>query len=277
MVLIACMAYCANKPPLFYYTTSLSYADALLSYNESYSFIKLFLRKSNYNQGRSGVVSIDAYHGYFASQSLKVQGGINQTFALNDNQSSVSIYIMPALTLFAVPALAACLYSFNTMRSIDTGQMDLNAVYGEHGVKDNIGWEVVFWFLVWMQHFVIQMVLCSPVSLQAAAGNSGALTLCLLLFCTLAVNQEGDSASRRFEGPVFIALCLLYFSILSQSKVVVSSEFTYLIWFANLICDSLLLFGHLADNPTQIHTVMNCRWVYVVATCWVNVVLYIAY
>lgn len=276
IVLIICMGYYTEKKPLFYYSTSISYADAIKSYNTSNHFLKLFYY-SGYSHQLTGVVPVDVYYNYFQEKNEKIAAAVNSTYQNNNNHSQIQLFILPTFVLFVLPSFIACLYSFNTMRTIDCGQMSLGTSYGDHGVKENLGWEVVFWVLVWCQHVVVQLVLGTPINIFLVVGLASQVSVLLMLFCTVAVNGESDSASRRFEGPFFILICLTYFIMVQHSKVLLGLQFTYLLWFTHVLCDVTLLFGHLADNPVQVETVLNCRWAYVILTCWVNVVLYIAF
>lgn len=276
IVLIISMGYYTEKKPLFYYSTSVSYADAMQSYNTSNHFMKLYFY-NGYLQERTGVVSVDVYYNYFQHKSDKITAAVNSTYQNNNNHSRIQLFIMPVFVLFALPSFIACLYSFHTMRTVDCGQMTIGTTYGDHGVKENLGWEVVFWVFVWTQHVVVQLVLGTPINIFLVAGLASHISVLLMLFCTVAVNGESDSASRRFEGPFFILICLTYFIVVQNSKILLGLQFTYLIWFTHILCDVALVFGHLADNPVQMETVLNCRWAYVILTCWVNVVLYIAF
>eukprot|EP00961_Rhodomonas_salina_P012824 172772-Rhodomonas_salina.4 len=203
--------------------------------------------------------------------------GVNITFALNPPESRVRITVLVSFVLFAFPSFIGCLYSFNTIRLIDNHDVQIDSPYGEHGVKESIVWEFTFWLFCWLQHSVVQFVLASPADTLYVFGTSFFITVMLLVFCTLFVNQEGDSVSRRFEGPVFIMLSLAYLLVVVQSHIILSKQFTYIMWMTHIASDGMLVFGHIWDKNVLLQTVMNCRWVYVLMACWFNIVLYLAY
>jgi membrane-associated HD superfamily phosphohydrolase len=175
------------------------------------------------------------------------------------------------------PAFLACMYTFSSVRLVDSGQICTDAVYGDHGVKDSIMWEVSFWTFVCLQHAVVQCVLSSPTDVLYVAGTSFTVTVLLLAFCVIAVNSSADSPSRRFEGPVFILISLTYLVIVSETKIVLGRQFTFMMWFTHIALNCMLVMGHLWDNPVTCQTILNCRWTYVIASCWFNVCLYVAY
>lgn len=267
-MLIALM-YAPVKRPLFLYTTEVSERDALFSYNAS-GFTMWFSR-DEYREA-AGV------NPYIAAAAPLARGPSPPSSArLNSPFSRAHVYVCVTFALFMFPAFLACVYSFSSVRLVDSGQISPDAAYGDHGVKDSIMWEVTFWLLVFLQHAVVQCVLCSPVDAVYVAGTSFTVTVLLLAFCVLAANATADAPSRRFEGPVFILIAFAYFLIVSGSKVVLGRQFTFMMWFAHIAIHCLLVMGHLYDNPVTCQTVLNCRWTYVIMSCWFNVCLYVAY
>lgn len=267
------LVYVPEKRPLFLYSTSLSYLDALSSYNQS-SYTMWFA----HDDARTST-AVNPYLANLGDSSIASShpAVISHTNRAASHFSTTYIMVVVAFALFMVPSFLGAVFCFMSTRLTDSGEVSLDALYGEHGVKNAIGWEVCFWTLVCAQHAVVQCVLCSPVHVVAVIGTSFALTVLLLAFCVLAVNAEGDSPSRRFEGPVFILVCLLYLFVVTQTKVVVSRQFTFLLWFLHVATNALLVFGHLAETPVSCTTVFNCRWTYVVISCWFNIGLYVAY
>jgi hypothetical protein len=65
--------------------------------------------------------------------------------------------------------------------------------------------------------------------------------------------------------------------MITQTKIVVTPQFTFMAWFTFIAINSLLLMGHLWDNPVLCQTVLNCRWTYIIMCSWLNICLYIAY
>ena len=224
VAIILAISYCGPKRPLFVYTTSVSYVDALSSYNET--TYTMWFRWTDYR----GNEAVNPYVAQVLKQPVatKHHGVLAHATEHNTPLSTTRIINVATFFLFMFPAFLACVYSFSSARLVDSGQVSLDAVYGEHGVKDSLMWEVTFWTLVCTQHAVAQCVLSSPVDITFVAGSSFAAAIFILAFCVIAVNQEGDSASRRFEGPVFIVLALSYLLIVSNSKVVLSQQFTFM-------------------------------------------------
>lgn len=262
------LVYCPTKRPLFLYSTSLSDVDALSAYNASAPSFTMWFRRDEFR----AAASVNPYAATVARSEVA-----RHATTLNSPFSSAYIIVVVSFALFSFPAFLGCVYTFSSVRLLDSGQMDGNTNYGEHEVKECLMWEVTFWTLVCTQHAVAQCVLCSPVDVLYVLGTSFAATVLLLVFCILAVNAEGDSASRRFEGPVFILIVLVYMLIVSQTKILLGRQFTFMMWLAHIAIHAMLVLGHLWDNPLSCGTVLNCRWTYVVASCWMNVMLYLAY
>ena len=273
LAMILVMMHVPAKRPLFVYTTSLSYLDALSSYRNS-SYTMWFSHDDT-----RGTEAVNPYLGSLQDSRVAARHPRVVQHVMNDNSpfSRTRVTVVVTFALFMFPAFLTTVFSFSSVRLVDSGQISTDAAYGEHGVKDSLMWEVTFWVIVMIQHCVAQCVLSSPADLLYVTGTSFTVTILLLAFCVLAVNAQADSPSRRFEGPVFILISLVYLLIVCQSKVVLNTQFTFMMWFAHIASNVLLVMGHLWDNPVSCETIMNCRWTYVVMTSWFNIGLYIAY
>jgi hypothetical protein len=245
VALVAAFAFRPEKRPLFVYTTSVSTTDALSMYNAS-GFTIWFRRD-----------------------------GLPASVAAE--RSTVHVMEVVSFALFMFPAFLGCIYTFSSVRLVSVGELSTEAAYGEHGIHESLSWEVSFWTLVFAQHVVAQCVLSSPADLLYVMGTSFAAMILLLCFCTLAVNTDVASPTRAFDGPVAVMLALVYVLIVYQTKTTLGEQTTFFAWFVYIALHAMLVFGHNTDNPLSCRTVLNCRWTYVVASCWANVVLYVLY
>jgi hypothetical protein len=253
--MVAALVYLPYKRPLFVYTTSLSPRDALLSRNSS-SFTMWFRRDD--------AVPYAPAYGPRAGQPAPSSAHVSEVFPF---------------ALFMLPSFVGCVHAFASARLLDAGEMGSDTPYGEHCVRDSVSWEACFWTLVCLQHAVVQCVLCSPVDSLYVAGGCFAATTLLAVFSVLASSTDAESPARSFEGPVFILLALVYLVIVSQSESALGQGGTFCTWLAHLSLNVLLVAGHLraVDSHISCRTVLNCRWAYAVANCWLNVLLYIVY
>jgi hypothetical protein len=199
----------------------------------------------------------------------------NLEFSLNPLHSTISVSLVSLFALFMTGSALALLYAFATIRIMETGQINCNSQYGEHGVLETMGWESIFWIFVCVQHVIVLTVMSSPGDTIYTVFQSSAITVLLCLFCCIGSNIAADNPAKRFEAPVLILLCMCYVLFLSNSKVVVSLHTTYVIWLIYLALDGLLAIGHTWDFPVSCQTVVNCRWTYTVLCCWANVALYL--
>ena len=264
IALTAVFASYTDKRPLFVYTSSLSHHDAMLSAN--ISNVTFFYNFDDY----------------------RLQAAVNpitphRHVVLNNPNSSIHLMVVVTFFLFMLPSLLCVLFAFTTIRMIEQGVLAEGVPYGEHALRDSLGWELVFWCFVVIQHFLVQVVMSSPVELMLAWAVAGyiAMLLCLSILCMMQLGASDEpheaSLGRRVEAPVFILLCVFYFIAVSHSKVVLSRQFTYVAWMLQILLDCLLLFGHTWDSRCFCDTVANCRWTYVLMCATFNVGLYIAF
>lgn len=241
MVCVLCIY--TRKPFIFTHTVSVSYQDAVLSFN--HSNMTLFFQDMQQSKG------LDSLH------------------------SIISVSVVNPFILFMTGSSLALFYAFTTIRVVESGQINCDTQYGEHGVVETMGWESMFWVYVAVQHAIVLTVMSSPGDMIYIVFQSAAVMILLCLFCCLGANIAADNPVKRFEAPVLILLCMCYVLFLSNSKVVISLHATYVIWMTYLTLDGLLVIGHTWDFPVACHTVMNCRWAYTVLCGWANVVLYV--
>jgi hypothetical protein len=180
-----------------------------------------------------------------------------------------------APALFMVPALLGAMHGFASARLVEAAQVTLDAPYGDHGITESLGWETGFWAFVGAQHALVQCVMCSPLDALALAGAVFALTVLLLVFCTVAANAEGGSPSHRLEFFVVMLICLLFLLMGAQTSVELDKGLA--VWTVHVLLQRMLVGGHLHDNPVTFTTVLNCRWAYTLLACCLNIVLYFVY
>lgn len=261
---ISVIMYYPDKRPLFTYTVKIS--DFGLSSAFSHNNLTLSLDDGSAYPSASNAVSNPymkaAHHARYASEQYA--------------PSHIYPYQYDYFVLFMVPSLACVVYSFMVARAVDAGSLNDTNSYGDHGWKDNLMNEAIFWFFVLVQHFVFLVVMTSPTDQYSAICFAQGVAIVLFLFCTLAVNTDEESIARRFEALIIIILCLLYISVMQSGKVVTSRQFTYLAWFGHILTNVLLLIGHLWENPVSTMTVIHSRWFYVIMGTWFNIVMYIA-
>ena len=265
IAIVSVICYYNDKPPPIVYTTYMSQHDGANIYNYSRhtSNIRFWVTHSH-----------DQPIYMVGTEDL---GATDNVDSVDVNKSTMQITQLNPFLLFVPCSLLAVFFSFLTLRVIDNGQINCNATYGEHGVSDSIGWEIMFWVYTWVQHGVVVCIMSSPADAIYITFESFVVCTLLGLFCCLNSNTSADHPSRRLESPVLILLCLCYILFISNSKTMISTHVTYLTWMIYLGMDALLIVGHTWDSVVLCETVVNCRWSYVIACGFVNVFLYAAY
>lgn len=265
---VLALLYYASSRPLFAFTEQVYDYSLAKALNESN--ITLYLEGGGYY---SGETAVNPYEAYMARHNRIHIGNVLLDSSL---RSTMTIYEVDEFLMMMIPSGLAMLFVFMSVRAIDSGQLEVNSTYGDHGVRDNMFTEVSFWGFVIVEHYVFYQVMASPVHIAMILVFSITTSVILLLFCTLAVNAESDGISRRFEGIFLITLCGFYLFAITHAKVVGSMQTTYLAWFAHIALNFVLLIGHMWDNPVLAYTVMNCRCSYAIFCCWFNILLHIA-
>jgi hypothetical protein len=265
LTVLVLLYYSASRP-LFAYTVNVYDYGLAKALNDSN--ITLYLENGGHY---SGEAAVNPYQAYISRHERL------NNMVLNPRESSTfTVYQVEEFFLLMLPSCMTMLFVFMAVRAIDSGQLDVNSTYGEHGVRDNMFSEVCFWVLVMMEHYVFYQIMASPVQLTMTLLFAVSVSVILLLFCTIAVNSDSDGISRRFEGILLIILCGLYLFATTNAKIVTSMQATYLAWFGHICLNSVLLVGHMWDNPVLAYTVMNCRCMYAILCCWFNILLHIA-
>lgn len=286
--LMSVMVMYTDKRPLFVYSTSVSYKDIVSALNRTrsaseFANITMFIeppedRKEHYNRFQP-----------YLRPATAAALGLNPTDnpyarADTENPSYSRVYLneVSAFASFGVVSVLAVGYSILTLQMLGSGNENVfcDNLYGDHGVVEVLGWESFFWAFCWMQHVCISVVLSSPSDLVYDLLSSFAVTVLLALFCyigSMASSENGLGAARRFEMPVVLLLCLCYVMFVSNTKIIVSRHFTYMIWLTYLCFDGLLVLGHSWDSPVAFRTVINSRWVYSILVTWMNVLLHVAF
>jgi hypothetical protein len=276
---ITVLLYYNQKRPIFTYTTQIydfGLSQALNSSNITLMIISPESQSSSFATNSFAVntdskISHNPYDIHYKTHESSAG-----PFYVNPFQvSTISLTRVDYFLLFSIPSTMCLLFVFMIVRSVDSGQMGVDSVYGEHGIRENIFCEVCFWIFVFVEHYTFFQVMASPANTSQIFLFSVTVTVILTLFCTAAVNSDQDGVSRRLEGIFVILLCVLYVFTIAQAKIVTSEQCTYLAWVFHIGLNGLLLVGHMWDNPVLCYTVMNCRSVYAILSCWFNVVLYI--
>jgi hypothetical protein len=237
--MFAVCAYAPERRPLMLYTTSLTEHDAAAAL-ESGSNVSL-----------------------------------SPALPMSNASSTLTVYEVLVPMQFMLPALIGASHGFASARLIDNTQVALDAPYGEHGVSESLAWETGFWLFVAAQNALVTCVMCSPVNALSLVYTALVFTAIILAFCTLSVNTEGASLSRRLEGPAGMLLFLVCVLLGTQTRV--DARLCLPVWIAYAMAHVLLAIGHLCDNPVSFKTVLNCRWAYVLLMCCLNIVLYYKY
>lgn len=277
VALVCVMGLYTDKRPLFGYQTSVSYADIVRALNHSGdpTPIPMLLKSSDALRTEHTVNP-------FIPSSSKNHDRYDTADQLNSSASHIALSEISAFGLFLAAAVSGMGYSLVTMQVFMAEDVQCDSAYGEHGVTSSLGWETLLWVYIWIEHIVVAFVMSSPVDTVYVTMNSFAVTVFLILFCYASCCSHGEKdgvggAARRFELPVLISLCLFYVFFVSNSKIVVSRHFTYMIWVTYLAFDGLLILGHAWDREVAFSTIVNCRWTYVILTGWMNVILYVAF
>jgi hypothetical protein len=194
---------------------------------------------------------------------------------IDSGGSQLTVYPVAPRVLFMLPALLGALHGFSSARLTEGGVVALDAPYGEHGVPECLGWEMGFWCFVWAQHALVQCVMCSPLDAVTLLAASFVMTLLILAFCTLSVNTEGGSPSRRLEFPAVLLLCVMYMLMTVQTQS--DSDKALATWTMHVVMNLVLVFGHIAEHGVAFATVVNCRCWYTLSACSLNVLLYALY
>jgi hypothetical protein len=276
---IIVLLYYNQKRPIFTYTTQVYDLDLSRALNASNITLVIVSSEAQsaafvtnpYISAANGRVSHNPY-----DLSGQHRGGSHGSFYVNPFQvSKLSLSRADYFLLFCFPSALCLLFVFMVVRSVDSGQMGVDAAYGEHGIRENIFCEVSFWIFVFVEHYTFFQVMASPANIAQILLFAVTVTVILTLFCTVAVNSDQDGVARRLEGIFVILLCIVYVFTVTQAKIVTSEQCTYLAWVFHIGLNALLLVGHMWDNPVLCYTVMNCRSVYTILSCWFNIVLYI--
>ena len=271
---IAAISYCQDKRPVFMYTTQMSTHDAIQAFNWSHPLENVnFWLRHHFDQGTYREDTVGVYNPYVPILVPQKE----DSSVINNDTSFVQITPLSPFSLFIPSALLTICFSFITVRIVENGNINCDAVYGEHGLSESLGWELLFWCYTWFQHGVVVSIMSSPVDAIYVVFESFVVTVLIAAFCFINLNTGTDNPSRRLEAPVLILLCLCYLLLVTNSKIVFSVYATYSIWLIFHGLDMLMIVGHIWDDTVSCATIVNCRWAYVVICGYMNVILYILY
>lgn len=267
-----------DKRPLYTYTASVSYKDANSFMNNT--FIRMYFPTYLYG-------SHIAPHSELVSQHPTTNVASNQidhytqADTLNIPFSTIQVTEINPFLLFVTGSVLCLFFTALTMSLLKDDNIQSGAPYGEHGLMDSCSWEFIFWVFVWHTHFTLFICMAAPADLVHAVSLSFIVSFFLASRCYLTCfqcidNDHSKGVSRRFELPVLSGITLTGITFVMQTKVVLSTQFTYVIWLIYILLDAMLIFGHSWDNPVLTTTIVNCRWSYTLSVCFVNCILYAA-
>ena len=155
---VLALLYYSSSRPLFTFTEQVYDYSLAKALNDSN--ITLYLEGDGYY---SGETAVNPYEAYMARHNRIHHHG---NFMLDSTQrSKMTIYQVDEFLMMLFPSSLAMLFVFMSVRAIDSGQLEVNATYGDHGVRDNMFTEVSFWVFVIVEHYVFYQIMASPVHL----------------------------------------------------------------------------------------------------------------
>lgn len=261
--------YNSSKRPLMTYSTHITDAQLAKAFNDSR--ITLVLHPGQEGMQMASAAGADS--ALIANPYARMTG-VLATQPSNGLGSLWTTQVGYPLIL-AAPSMLAMLIAFAIAHGMDSGQLNPDASYGEHGIAENMLSETGFWVFVFFAHCAFVLMMASPVALGMLLLWALSVSLVMALFCTLAVNNDPDNPAQKFMALLLVIGCGIYVAGVGQSKVLHSTTCTFVAWVCNMFLNMMLLYGHHWDNPVMTRTIMNCRCTYLILCCWCHAMLYI--
>lgn len=279
IVTFSVLLYYAQWRPLFAYITTITDANLAFAFNTS-NLTLVFNKADSMQSG----ISYEVY-------SYRVRDGnpyythveptTGRTSAYNPFGSILQPAIITMLQAnyfftFITPSILGAALVCLIIRGLATGSLDENSSFSDNNVKENLLTEFAMWLFVAVEQYTFYLVMASPVEVGVLLVFTACTTFMFIIICTVAVYCEREYLTHGFEM-VFIAMLMLaYVYGWLQSKVSSSVTTAMVSWTVNIILNILFLAGHCSEYPVSTLTVVNCRCAYIIACCWLNIMLYIA-
>jgi hypothetical protein len=145
------------------------------------------------------------------------------------------------------------------MQLKEDGLLNENDLYTWENIREFGLWNLIFWVIVFLVHFICGLVLDSPSDLWGVLFGIVIQVHFLNQLCW-PVESEGQRSISSSNMNITGVLCG-YFIIFHNMPLGLNNR--YIVAFCLLFFDYFLCIGHMWDNAPKLGTVTNCRLFYV--------------